>query len=466
MADTKHLKIISRGVNAWNKWRDKEPGVTPNLIGAKLSGAKLSRANLAGAKLTWGYLTEADLEQANLVGADLSWANLSGVDLSNANLRGADLSGANLSWANLSAAALQQANLRMANLSWANLNQADLEQANLRMANLSWANLGLAHLRTADLSRADLIEANICGADLRDANLSMASLRTADLSVADLTGAKLRGAKLNQASLKRVKLMEADFSGADLREADLSDAEIGWTVFGDVDLSSVKGLVAVQHIGPSSVGLDTIRESKGHIPEKFLRGCGMSPWEIEVARLYDPSLTPTDIKGILDADVFRKRIDGPVSIGGIFLCYSYADSQFVDKLHERLKESGVPIWLDRRDSKAHRIDGQADRPVRLQDVVIVVLSENSVDTDWAKHELEIAHDKERSEQRDVLCPVALDQSWRRRVQVEALWRQLRKKKVLDFSGWQSDRFELEYAVLLDNLNMNYDRKTTGSGGKG
>jgi hypothetical protein len=42
-----------------------------------------------------------------------------------------------------------------------------------------------------------------------------------------------------------------------------------------VDLSTVKGLETVRHIGPSSISIDTIYLSLGNIPEAFLKGAGV-----------------------------------------------------------------------------------------------------------------------------------------------------------------------------------------------
>ncbi len=67
MADETHLKILMQGVEAWNRWREENPGVRPDLSGADLGGARLSGADLKG---------------ANLMGANLSGVNLGGVDLS------------------------------------------------------------------------------------------------------------------------------------------------------------------------------------------------------------------------------------------------------------------------------------------------------------------------------------------------------------------------------------------------
>src|SRR5262245_19605037 len=91
-----------------------------------------------------------------------------------------------------------------------------------------------------------------------------------DLSKADLREADLSGANLFEAVLHE----------AVLRGAVLSEALCIKTIFGNVDLSEAKGLELIKHQGPSSVGVDTLVRSLGKIPEEFLRGCGLTPWEV------------------------------------------------------------------------------------------------------------------------------------------------------------------------------------------
>jgi len=91
MANTEHLEILKRGVEAWNRWRAEHPEIMPNLRGADLSRAVLKSAYLDEADLSTAKLYGADLGAASLVGADLSMTNLLGADLRGADLRGADL---------------------------------------------------------------------------------------------------------------------------------------------------------------------------------------------------------------------------------------------------------------------------------------------------------------------------------------------------------------------------------------
>jgi hypothetical protein len=97
MANDDEIAKLKEGVEAWNAWREKNPVLLPNLIGANLRETKLIGANLSGAALTGANLREAKLIGANLTGADLREANLIGANLIGANLIGANLIGANLS---------------------------------------------------------------------------------------------------------------------------------------------------------------------------------------------------------------------------------------------------------------------------------------------------------------------------------------------------------------------------------
>ena len=60
----------------------------------------------------------------------------------------------------------------------------------------------------------------------------------------------------------------ADLLGADLSGADLSEAHVGETVFGNSNLSSVKGLDTCVHHGPSILDHRTVALS-GQLPYRF-----------------------------------------------------------------------------------------------------------------------------------------------------------------------------------------------------
>ena len=88
MANDAHLKILEKGVSAWNNWRMENPGLRPELTESNLLGvlteANLTEANLTGANLTLANLSSADLERTNLTNSLLHVTIFGNVDLSEA----------------------------------------------------------------------------------------------------------------------------------------------------------------------------------------------------------------------------------------------------------------------------------------------------------------------------------------------------------------------------------------------
>lgn len=258
MANEEHRGIFKLGANAWNKWREENPDIQPDLstaflsrvfpgaaflIGTFLSRAFLGAAHLINAYLRWAHLwtspRRTDIHWTSLHRTDIHWACLRGARFSGAHLIGARFRRTNLRWADLHGMFLYGVDFRRLDLTGANLSQADLRWADLRRAYLSgailtgailnWADLSgvdlrWAHLNGASLSGADLTEAYLIGADFSGANLSRAYLRGANLRGANLSRANLRGASLSRANLRGADLSGVDLNGVNLAGAIFSDA--------------------------------------------------------------------------------------------------------------------------------------------------------------------------------------------------------------------------------------------------
>jgi uncharacterized protein YjbI with pentapeptide repeats len=331
------------------------------------------------------------------------------------------------------------------NLSGANLYRADLEGADLRgVSKLKgkrfYGILPIWVWHYSHLSLTNLVEANLAEADLKWANLNFANLNGADLRGADLEHAALHGTNL---------------SGAKLDGTDFDHCKMDGTIFGTNDLSRALGLDTVIHRGPSTIGFDTIYLSQGRIPETFLRGTGLSDWQIEMAKLYQPDLSNEKISDILYR-IYDLRAHQAIQISPLFISYSHADSPFVNEVEKYLNKKGIRFWRDVHNATAGRLERQVDRAIRLNPTVLLVLSSHSVRSDWVQHEARLARNLEVETERDVLCPVALDDSWKDCTWPARLREQIMEYNILNFSGWRNeDNFQRMFTRLLDGLDLFY-----------
>jgi len=222
-----------------------------------------------------------------------------------------------------------------------------------------------------------------------------------------------------------------------------------------VDLSNVIGLDEVNHEEPSSLSTDTILLSKGRIPATFLRGCGLSDWEIELAKLYRHDLSSEEVNNVL-YKIYDLRAYQAIQINPLFISYSHMDEAFVDKLEELLNKNGIRFWRDVYHATAGRLEKQIDRAIRLNPTVLLILSDNSVKSDWVQHEARVARKIENEIGRDVLCPIALDDSWKSCKWPERLREQIMEYNILDFSTWREEpKFQPMFMRLVKGLDLFY-----------
>ena len=318
-----------------------------------------------------------------------------------------------------------------------------------------------------DLSGADLSRADLCGANLEDANLRESNLTGADLTVANLKGADLSGADLSRADLDGARLVGANFSGALLKatrfaSVNLSDTiwretRLGGTCFADADLSQARFLEDAFHMLPSSISTDTFVRSRGEIPERFLLFCGLSDWEVESVKLYNPDLSNEERNKILYR-IYDLQVTQAIQISPLFISYCHANGDFVDKLGQRLEEKGVRYWRDIHEMKAGRIETQIDRGIRQNPTVLLILSEHSLQSDWVEHEARMARSLEKEMGRDVFCPIALDDSWKSARWPQRIMEQIMEYNILDFSNWEDDsKFDKMFRRLIDGLELFYKK---------
>jgi TIR domain/Pentapeptide repeats (8 copies) len=336
-----------------------------------------------------------------------------------------DLGGADLRSADLRMSKLDDADLRSADLRDAALHGATLSRAKLGGAILSGASVIRANLSGADLTSAIVIRANLSGADLTSANLS-----GADLTNADLTGANLTSAILTSANLTSANLTKANLTSANLTSANLTGAALMRTLFGDVDLTSVIGLEKCTHHGPSMIDYRILERSKS-LPLPFLRGIGLPDNLIE----YLPSL-----------------LNQAFQHYSCFISYSTKDQEVAERLYTDLQNKGVRCWFAPHDLPIGAKTWDAiDEAIKLRDKLLLILSKNSIASDWVEDEVQKAFAEERDRKQPVLFPVRIDDAV---METPEPWaRKLRdQRNIGDFRRWEDhDAYKNSFGRVMRDL---------------
>ncbi len=331
MPNADHLEILSRGVAEWNVWRAAHPEVVPDLTTANLEGADLPAVNFEGTDLSGAILANANLREARMNGAKAIRTEISGTDLVGLRAWNADFSRSDFGGSLLTGAILTESRIANANLSGAELNAAEL----------SFTNLSESRLRATDFSEA--------------------CLHYTDLRRSELTNAVLRATQL---------------VGTQVAGADFTRARLGWTLLADVDLADARGLREVVHLGPSTIGIDTLLKSRGIIPEEFLRGAGVP----EIAR---------------EALLSKARDATNFASPSCFISGELADEAFAARLHERMAQEAIRSWLVPESVRSSR---QLQRvwwgAVHSADRVLVILPEHERPGSWGGGDLQHARETE------------------------------------------------------------------------
>jgi hypothetical protein len=272
------------------------------------------------------------------------------------------------------------------------------------------------------------------------------NLAAVQFSDAEFENVSLFGSSCEGCSFERTRLVNANFSGTslkkssfrgttiefgvffwcDLDESDFTDAALTATTFAQVSLRGVRGLETISKSATNSIGIDTFFNSGG-LPESFLRNSGVPEEFIQYA-----------------ASLVGKAIE----YYSCFLSHSSNDSEFAHRLNNDLKGKNITTWFAPEDLKiGDRFRSRIDESIRIHDKLVIILSANSVNSDWVETEVESALERERKEGKDVLFPIAIDdagfnseQSWAADIR--------RKRHIGDFRQWKSHD---DYTRAFDKL---------------
>ncbi len=150
----------------------------------------------------------------------------------------------------------------------------------------------------------------------------------------------------------------------------------------------------------------------------------------------------------------------PIQYQSCFISYSTKDDEFARRLHSRMREDKLRVWFAPEDLKGgDKLLPQIDRAIQVHDQLLLVLSEQSLKSEWVKTEIRKARQAEHREHRRKLFPIRLVsfsrlEKWQCLASDpdEDLAAEVRSYHIPDFSNWKDhDAFESAFADLLRDL---------------
>jgi hypothetical protein len=158
----------------------------------------------------------------------------------------------------------------------------------------------------------------------------------------------------------------------------------------------------------------------------------------------------------------------PIQFYSCFISYSTKNEDFAKRLHGKMRDEGLRVWFAPEDVRGgKKLHEQIDQAIRVYDKLLLILSSESMNSEWVRTEIRKARQAEREENRRKLFPIRL-------VDFETIrdWEcfdadagkdlgvEIREYFIPDFSNWKDhDSFEAGFSHLLRDLKA---EEATGS----
>jgi hypothetical protein len=294
----------------------------------------------------------------------------------------------------------------------------------LKEGKQAWNAWRLTNDEKPDLSGLALKDFSLRGYDLVSANFSDAENCSFERAV--IFDGVFIDAELSKCNFRDAMISDSTFSTCTFDQSDFTDATLMWSSFANLSLRSVRGLDALNSSFTNSIGIDTFFKSGG-LPETFLRDSGVPEEFIEYA---------------------SSLIGKAIEYFSCFLSHSSKDDDFTRRLYNDLLGKNIRTWFAPEDLKiGDRFRSRIDESIRIHDKLVIILSANSVNSDWVETEVASALEREQKEGKDVLFPIAIDeegftsnQPWAADIR--------RKRHIGDFRKWKSHD---DYTAAFDRL---------------
>jgi hypothetical protein len=233
----------------------------------------------------------------------------------------------------------------------------DFSRASFRGAHIGHPK-GAVHLGSAQFRKCRFV-----GVDFESVGFGSAIFERCNFERALLNGFSSHGADFSYSRFARA-MIHGDFEDAILVGTDFAYSHWSSVSFIDVDLSKAEGLLDVVVYAPVVLDHRTLWRS-GPLSSHFYRMCGFPETFVD----YMPSM-----------------VQRAINLKSCFISYSAHDDAFVGA----------------------RIREELETAIHTQDKLLLVLSQNSIASQWVEYEVEAAIARENREKRDILFPITID----------------------------------------------------------
>ena len=179
--------------------------------------------------------------------------------------------------------------------------------------------------------------------------------------------------------------------------------------------------------------VDVLSLSRCHhkIPQSFLRGIGLSDDYIKHFLSFSPN---------------------PLQFNSCFISYSTNDLLFAQKLYSDLQNQGVRCWFAKEDMKiGDKIRDVIYKEIGVKDKLLLIMSKESVNSDWVEEEVVKALAEEKIKGNHILLPIRIDQevmttskAWAEKIR--------NNRHIGDFTNWDDMvKYKKAFGGLLRDL---------------
>ncbi len=159
-------------------------------------------------------------------------------------------------------------------------------------------------------------------------------------------------------------------------------------------------------------------------------------------------------------DLLKKTFASSEEFFSCFISHSTRDQDFADRLYNDLQRNGVRCWFAPHDIQGGRkLHEQIDEAIKVYDKLLLILSDESMNSEWVGTEISKARKRELKENRRMLFPISLApfnaiRDWEC-FDADAgrdSAREIREYFVPDFSNWKDhDSYTKAFERLVRDL---------------